>query len=177
MNIDDIKTIAVIGAGDMGHGIAEVALIAGYKVYLRDIKQEWRILVAINKINSVLRIPFGEVFLVVLCQVFDLYFTILPEIDRVFTPILRILGMIFPHIIGIHEPTSFIKPAYMRAGVGLVTAVPFTEKGCRVTCRFKHFAQSGKIRFEATFPGGMVVQCWADRRAIIKVTKDGEVVY
>ena len=32
MNIDDIKTIAVIGAGDMGHGIAEVALIAGYKV-------------------------------------------------------------------------------------------------------------------------------------------------
>jgi enoyl-CoA hydratase / 3-hydroxyacyl-CoA dehydrogenase len=41
MQIDDIKTIAVIGAGDMGHGIAEVALIAGYKVFLRDIKQEF----------------------------------------------------------------------------------------------------------------------------------------
>ena len=41
MNIDDIKTIAVIGAGDMGHGIAEVALIAGYKVYLRDINTEF----------------------------------------------------------------------------------------------------------------------------------------
>ena len=41
MNIDDVKTIAVIGAGDMGHGIAEVALIAGYKVYLRDVKQEF----------------------------------------------------------------------------------------------------------------------------------------
>jgi len=41
MNIDDIKTITVIGAGDMGHGIAEVALIAGYKVYLRDINQEF----------------------------------------------------------------------------------------------------------------------------------------
>ena len=39
MNIDDINTIAVIGAGDMGHGIAEVALIAGYKVYLRDVSQ------------------------------------------------------------------------------------------------------------------------------------------
>ena len=25
MKIDDIKTIAVIGAGDMGHGIAETA--------------------------------------------------------------------------------------------------------------------------------------------------------
>jgi enoyl-CoA hydratase/3-hydroxyacyl-CoA dehydrogenase len=41
MDISDIKTIAVIGAGDMGHGIAEVALMAGYKVYLRDIKQEF----------------------------------------------------------------------------------------------------------------------------------------
>ncbi len=41
MKIEDIKTVAVIGAGDMGHGIAEVALIAGYKVYLRDIKQEF----------------------------------------------------------------------------------------------------------------------------------------
>jgi enoyl-CoA hydratase/3-hydroxyacyl-CoA dehydrogenase len=41
MKIDDIKTVAVLGAGDMGHGIAEVALMAGYKVYLRDIKQEF----------------------------------------------------------------------------------------------------------------------------------------
>ena len=41
MGIDDIKTVAVIGAGDMGHGIAEVALIAGYRVFLRDINQEF----------------------------------------------------------------------------------------------------------------------------------------
>lgn len=41
MNIEDIKIVAVIGAGDMGHGIAEVALIAGYKVFLRDINQEF----------------------------------------------------------------------------------------------------------------------------------------
>jgi len=41
MKIEDINTIAVIGAGDMGHGIAEVALIAGYKVFLRDIKPEF----------------------------------------------------------------------------------------------------------------------------------------
>ncbi|NIS59552.1 MAG: 3-hydroxyacyl-CoA dehydrogenase family protein [Proteobacteria bacterium] len=40
MKVEDIKTVAVMGAGDMGHGIAEVALIAGYKVYLRDINQE-----------------------------------------------------------------------------------------------------------------------------------------
>ncbi len=41
MKADDIKTVAVLGAGDMGHGIAEVALIAGYRVFLRDIKPEF----------------------------------------------------------------------------------------------------------------------------------------
>jgi len=41
MNIDDIKTVAMIGAGDMGHGIAEVALLAGYNVNLYDIKTEF----------------------------------------------------------------------------------------------------------------------------------------
>jgi len=41
MNINDIKTVAMIGAGDMGHGIAEVALLAGYRVNLYDIKEEF----------------------------------------------------------------------------------------------------------------------------------------
>ncbi|MFC1821808.1 3-hydroxyacyl-CoA dehydrogenase family protein [Thermodesulfobacteriota bacterium] len=41
MNLDDIRTIAVIGAGDMGHGIAEVSLMAGYNVFLRDVNQEF----------------------------------------------------------------------------------------------------------------------------------------
>ncbi|MFX0116629.1 MAG: 3-hydroxyacyl-CoA dehydrogenase NAD-binding domain-containing protein [Candidatus Hodarchaeota archaeon] len=41
MKIDDIKHIAVIGAGDMGHGIAEVALMSGYSVSLYDIAEEF----------------------------------------------------------------------------------------------------------------------------------------
>jgi enoyl-CoA hydratase/3-hydroxyacyl-CoA dehydrogenase len=40
MKLDEIKTIAVIGAGTMGHGIAELAALAGYKVSLRDINEE-----------------------------------------------------------------------------------------------------------------------------------------
>jgi len=37
----DIKKIAVIGAGVMGHGIAQLALMGGYNVVLIDIKQEF----------------------------------------------------------------------------------------------------------------------------------------
>ena len=40
MNVDDIETVAVLGAGNMGHGIAEVAALAGYDVRLRDINEE-----------------------------------------------------------------------------------------------------------------------------------------
>jgi 3-hydroxybutyryl-CoA dehydrogenase len=35
-----IETIAVLGAGTMGHGIAQVAALAGYKVVMRDLDRE-----------------------------------------------------------------------------------------------------------------------------------------
>ncbi|MFB6250872.1 MAG: 3-hydroxyacyl-CoA dehydrogenase NAD-binding domain-containing protein [Halobellus sp.] len=38
MEIDDVNTITVLGAGSMGHGIAEVAALAGFEVRLRDIE-------------------------------------------------------------------------------------------------------------------------------------------
>jgi enoyl-CoA hydratase / 3-hydroxyacyl-CoA dehydrogenase len=41
MKAEDIKKIAIIGSGDMGHGIGEVAAMAGYKINLYDIKQEF----------------------------------------------------------------------------------------------------------------------------------------
>jgi len=40
MDIDDIETVTVLGAGTMGHGIAEVAALSGYDVFLRDINEE-----------------------------------------------------------------------------------------------------------------------------------------
>jgi enoyl-CoA hydratase/3-hydroxyacyl-CoA dehydrogenase len=40
MDVDDVRVIAVLGAGNMGHGIAEVAALAGYEVRLRDISEE-----------------------------------------------------------------------------------------------------------------------------------------
>ncbi|WP_459191371.1 3-hydroxyacyl-CoA dehydrogenase/enoyl-CoA hydratase family protein [Halosimplex sp. J119] len=41
MNFEDIEQVAVLGAGNMGHGIAEVAALAGYDVAMRDIKEEF----------------------------------------------------------------------------------------------------------------------------------------
>ncbi|MFT4949154.1 MAG: enoyl-CoA hydratase/3-hydroxyacyl-CoA dehydrogenase, partial [Natronomonas sp.] len=40
MHVDDIDRVTVLGAGNMGHGIAEVVAMAGYDVVLRDIEQE-----------------------------------------------------------------------------------------------------------------------------------------
>jgi 3-hydroxybutyryl-CoA dehydrogenase len=40
MTLDSIKTIAIIGAGTMGQGIAQVCAMAGYKVLLYDIQPE-----------------------------------------------------------------------------------------------------------------------------------------
>jgi enoyl-CoA hydratase / 3-hydroxyacyl-CoA dehydrogenase len=41
MKADDVKKITMVGAGDMGHGIAACFLQGGYTVVLRDIKQEF----------------------------------------------------------------------------------------------------------------------------------------
>ena len=40
MDVDDVETVAVLGAGNMGHGIAEVAALAGFEVTMRDVSEE-----------------------------------------------------------------------------------------------------------------------------------------
>ncbi len=41
MNLADMKTVAVLGAGTMGNGIAHVFARAGYKVILRDVERRY----------------------------------------------------------------------------------------------------------------------------------------
>ena len=36
----DIKNVVVVGAGQMGHGIAQMSLLAGYNVTLVDINED-----------------------------------------------------------------------------------------------------------------------------------------
>ena len=37
----DVKKICILGAGAMGHGIAQVCATAGYEVWVKDVKQEF----------------------------------------------------------------------------------------------------------------------------------------
>jgi len=66
MELDDINTVAVLGAGNMGHGIAEVAALAGYDVNMRDIKDEFvqngyeQIEWSLNKLEEKDQIGEGE---------------------------------------------------------------------------------------------------------------------
>lgn len=41
MKLEDIKNITVLGAGAMGHGIAQLCAVAGYNVVIRDIEQKF----------------------------------------------------------------------------------------------------------------------------------------
>jgi 3-hydroxybutyryl-CoA dehydrogenase len=41
LSVDSIKTVAVLGAGTMGNGIAHVFARAGYKVLLRDVEERY----------------------------------------------------------------------------------------------------------------------------------------
>ncbi|MDR9381022.1 MAG: 3-hydroxyacyl-CoA dehydrogenase NAD-binding domain-containing protein [Natronomonas sp.] len=41
MTMDDIDHVAVLGAGNMGHGITEVVALAGYDVTMRDVETEF----------------------------------------------------------------------------------------------------------------------------------------
>ena len=51
MQVEQIKTVAVLGAGTMGNGIAHVFARSGYKVILRDVEQRFldRAMETINK--------------------------------------------------------------------------------------------------------------------------------
>jgi len=40
MEAEDVQNVTVLGAGSMGHGIAEVAAVAGYDVVMRDIEED-----------------------------------------------------------------------------------------------------------------------------------------
>ncbi|MDY6966158.1 MAG: 3-hydroxyacyl-CoA dehydrogenase NAD-binding domain-containing protein [Halobacteriota archaeon] len=41
MKLDEVEKVAIIGSGAMGHGIAQVCAMGGYRVVMKDIKEEF----------------------------------------------------------------------------------------------------------------------------------------
>ncbi len=41
VTVEEVRSVAVLGAGTMGHGIAQVAAMAGYRTILRDLESEF----------------------------------------------------------------------------------------------------------------------------------------
>jgi glycerol-3-phosphate dehydrogenase len=56
MSDDNIKNAAVIGAGAMGNGIAQVLAMAGYKVTMVDVEQSFIIMCCLIMPRPFLRI-------------------------------------------------------------------------------------------------------------------------
>ena len=54
MNVDEVRQIAVVGAGLMGHGIATEFALAGYEVFLHDVTAE-RVREALKRIEATLQ--------------------------------------------------------------------------------------------------------------------------
>ncbi|MBU0993555.1 MAG: 3-hydroxyacyl-CoA dehydrogenase family protein [Proteobacteria bacterium] len=59
MKLEDVKKIAIIGSGAMGHGIAQVCAVAGINVVIKDIKQEF-LDNAVSKVKESLTFLVGK---------------------------------------------------------------------------------------------------------------------
>ena len=104
----------------------------------------------VDEINGMFGVPLGKHFLFWNTHVFNSNFSIFPELKRIFAPMLRIFRVMFPHVIGIHKATGFVKTTGMRAGIRLVAAMPFPEQRSFVTCCFKYFTNGRKSSFQST---------------------------
>ena len=58
MKVDDIERVAIVGAGLMGHGIAQEFALAGYKVHVHDLSEE-RLQQALDNIRTNLEMLKG----------------------------------------------------------------------------------------------------------------------
>ena len=66
MKMANIKNVVVVGAGQMGHGIGQMALMGGYNVTMVDIKDEYvdkgisKITEGIQKLEGKGKLPEGK---------------------------------------------------------------------------------------------------------------------
>src|SRR5690625_6051359 len=70
--------------------------------------------VPVDKINGAFSKPGGKVRLMCRGDRINFHLSISPEVQRKLPPELRILRMLCPHVVGIHDADSLIKSAVLR---------------------------------------------------------------
>src|SRR5690625_5149582 len=111
--------------------------------------------VPVDKINGVFSKPGGKVRLMCRGDRINFYLSISPEVQRKLPPELRILRMLCPHVVGIHDTDGLVKSTVMRACLIVIAQVPFTKKSCCIPCTLKHLPQRHKLRIQSTLAGCM----------------------
>src|SRR5690625_6691343 len=106
------------------------------------------------EINSFLGVPGGEHFLMFFLDRVDRDGSIFPVLQRPLPPIVRIFGVVEPHIIGIHQSARLIESTVVGAAAGLIADVPFSETGGGIAVFLKYFPHRGIISAQSRILGG-----------------------
>src|SRR6185295_19018922 len=108
---------------------------------VRHVEQKGIRLLPLNETNRMLRVPRGELRLVRRCYAVNCNFAVLPELQWKLPPILGILGMVFPHVVRVHQAARLIEASRGRAGIGLVSDMPFAVDSGPVAARLEDLTE------------------------------------
>ncbi len=108
-------------------------------------------LASANEIDGVPGVPGGEHGLVRRSHPFDLHLPVFPELKRILAPVSRVLRVILPHVVRVHQAARFIESAGRRAGFGLVADVPLAKHRRPVSALLQHLSQGGEAGIQPSF--------------------------
>src|SRR5690625_467072 len=134
------ETIAAVKR-NMGHGVGQI-------------EEKSLIGMSPDEINSFFGVPGGEHFLMFFLDRVDRDGSIFPVLQRPLSPIVRIFGVVEPHIIGIHQSGRFVKSTVMGSSAWLIADVPFSETGGGIAVFLTYFPHRGIISAQSRILGG-----------------------
>jgi len=118
---------------------------------VRNVQKKGLLLMAVNKIDRVLGVPGRQLGLVLGGDALNRYLVVFPILERKLTPKLGILRLIFPHVIGDHQPAHLIETAGEGARLRLVADVPFAKAGRSVPLGLEYLGKGLEFWIEAPF--------------------------
>ncbi len=85
---------------------------------------------------------------------------------RVFVGCRRLVGMEWPHVIGIRDPVKLVEAMALRPVLVMIAKVPLAENARRIASSLEHFGQRNLVRVNTDGTAGGVVPAAAESRCI-----------